>query len=234
MIRKYKRHRIYYSSGIISLTLLPLMCIFYLNKYKVFEKEYALEINHYQKNWFAEKKYNYVKDYYKKPNHIINIDGNMTLYPQKMDSIKSVLDTIGKYEYATNSILIKFNDDAKYSSLLDVLDFINISGCKQYFLKGNSILIFNEPKYAYDNRLSDEEESKKREDEQSENLKKNGVCCIGCVVIPIENIAEIEREKKEAKAKWNKLIISFYPAWILLFIMIVLTFVRRKTKLENL
>lgn len=148
-MRNQKRNinQIFYPIGFISLVLLPIMCLWFLNKNRVFRKETMISISMPNEYWEKEnlKEYNF-KLHPERKFTEINITGN-----EKEDIIKFSFAELEIRELVKTHDIIKgvkfhFDDTAKYWSLIRAIDICDEEGAKIYVLKGSDLWVYNMPK----------------------------------------------------------------------------------------
>lgn len=136
-------NRIYYSAGLISLVLLPILCLCYLNNRKAFRKERVMEIN-----WWSDNVYKYTN--YKIPYFIhperkfidINLTANDKENKIKLDFAQLEIRQMVSTKDTINAVHFYFADNAKYWTLIRAFDICNIEKAKMYVPKGNDVWVF--------------------------------------------------------------------------------------------
>lgn len=200
------RKRLYYPAGLISLILLPTLCIWFLDKNKAFNKPSAIEINWWNEEW---KKHNLDEYPYMVHPERKFVDINLT-ENDKENKIKlafahleirrliSTNDTI-------NAIHFHFENNAKYWTLIRALDICIIEKAKTYVPKGSDLWVFNfvpRPKHKI----------------EDEFISVCGNSMLMDNISVFKSTEEIEEEKKERK-KYIIETAKRYSVSIILFIL---------------
>lgn len=142
----YKPHKkLYYTSGLISLLLLPILCVLYVQKTKVFEPEYAIELNMWTPNMsdaWIRSGYNY---YIHPQRNYINIDltGNEKEDRTKLDFVHLQMRDLLKNKDTVSGIHIVFDNQSKYWALIETLNICLKEKARTYVLVGNEFWFFN-------------------------------------------------------------------------------------------
>ncbi|TCC94437.1 hypothetical protein EZ428_06600 [Pedobacter frigiditerrae] len=138
MIRN--RTKIFYPAGLISLTLLPILCIWNLNNQKAFEKIGALEVAYFYHNELEEySNLQSFKELISSRNYTdIEFSGN-----EKGDNIileyaKEKITALIKFKDTINGVHFKFTEKAKYWNFVKAVDICQQKN--QYpIMDGNNI-----------------------------------------------------------------------------------------------
>lgn len=142
----YKPHKkLYYTSGLISLLLLPILCVLYVQKTKVFERLYAIELNAWTpkqaKIW---RKYGY--DYNIRPNrNFINIylTGNEKEDKIKLDFVQLQLRDLVKSKDTISGVHIILGNNSKYWTLIEIINISMKEKARRFTYVGNDFWFFN-------------------------------------------------------------------------------------------
>ena len=137
------RQRLFYSTGLISLILLPILCIFYLNKHKAFEKQRVVEVNWWTEEWAKRSMEEYPYEIYPKRNFIdINITGNDLENKIKLDFARLQIRKLISSQDTTKGVHFHFDEHSKFWTLIRAIDICKIEKAKMFVLKDNDLWIF--------------------------------------------------------------------------------------------
>lgn len=145
MINHKTHKKLFYTSGLISLLLLPILCVLYLQKTKVFERLYAIELN----TWTPALSECWIRggyDYYIHPhrNYInINLTGNEKEDKTKLDFIQLQMRDLLKNKDTVSGIHIVFSNQSKYWTLIETLNICLKEKARTYVLVGSDFWFFN-------------------------------------------------------------------------------------------
>jgi hypothetical protein len=145
MISHKPHKKLYYTSGLISLLLLPILCVLYLQKTKVFEPEYVIELN----MWTPDMSDGWIRggyNYYIHPQrNYINIDltGNEKEDRTKLDFVQLQMRDLLKKKDTVSGIHIVFDNQSKYWALIETLNICLKEKARTYVLVGNEFWFFN-------------------------------------------------------------------------------------------
>lgn len=139
-----KESRIYYSIGIISLILLPVFCLLYINRQLELRKQRFIEVNwwdesleEFWKNEYSFSKFpkrNYTNIYISDNNN--NNKQNFLFAQQEVKKLISTQDT-------TIGIHFHFDKNATYSSFIKVIEICKIEKAKIYVVHDSDVWVFN-------------------------------------------------------------------------------------------
>jgi hypothetical protein len=138
-----QRKRFYYSAGMISLLVLPILMGLYLQNNKLFKKQHALEIVWWKNHW---GEFEIKPDFDKRPDrnylefHLTTDDKENKI---KLDySQLEVRKLIAKND-TLNGVHFAFDDDANYWTFIRALDICKRENAKTYIIVDNDIWLFN-------------------------------------------------------------------------------------------
>jgi hypothetical protein len=145
MINHKPHKKLYYTSGLISLLLLPILCVLYLQKTKVFEPEYVIGLNMWTpeqaKNW-REQGRNF--DIHPQRNYVnIDLTGNEKEDKTKLDFIQLQMRDLLKNKDTVSGIHIVFGNQSKYLTLVETLNICLKEKARTYVLVGNDFWFYN-------------------------------------------------------------------------------------------
>jgi hypothetical protein len=137
------RRKLYYPVGLLSLALLPMLCMGTLNSHHVFDDLRVLDVTWPPK---LEDIDSSLYPIYRLPNRIyidINLTGDTEEDNIKLDfaqleirSMKATHDTI-------KGVRFHFNNEAKYSSFVRAINICKIENADRYIADGNNIWVLN-------------------------------------------------------------------------------------------
>jgi hypothetical protein len=125
---------IIYPPGIISLVLLPVFCLVFLNQHKAFVHQYAMDVTMYDPDWNAKKipgiyhpLFPPVRDYLD-----INLDGNDAANKTRLDfarlEIREILDSKDIHK----GVKFHFGKTSKYWSYVQAYDICQVEDAPAY------------------------------------------------------------------------------------------------------
>lgn len=133
--------------GLFSLSLLPMFCIWYIDKRGVFDDLRALEITWWNKDW-----YGYVQnppnfDVHPRREFIdIYLTGNVAEDKVKLDFAQLAIRELIATNDTIKGIHFNFGDTAKYSTFVQALNILTIEKAPTYTPYKNDIWVFNIPR----------------------------------------------------------------------------------------
>ncbi|MFZ4796236.1 MAG: hypothetical protein ACOYMA_02010 [Bacteroidia bacterium] len=145
MINHKPHKKLYYTSGLISLLLLPILCVLYLQKTKVFEPEYAIELN----MWYPEqakswREYGYDYDVHPNRNFInIYLTGNEKEDRIKLDFVQLQLRDLVKSKETISGVHIILGNNSKYWTLIEIINISMKERARRFTYIGNDFWFFN-------------------------------------------------------------------------------------------
>jgi hypothetical protein len=142
---KTPRHKIYYTGGLISLILLPVLCIIYIKKVKPETKFNVIEINWWTPNWNRLDTYNRYPFEVHPPRQFLDIilTGNDKEDKTKLDFAQLEIRRLLLLKDTIRGIHFLFTDNSKYESFIRVLNICIREKAKMYVVKGNEVWYFN-------------------------------------------------------------------------------------------
>lgn len=145
MINHKPHKKLYYTSGLISLLLLPVLCVVYLQKTKVFEPEYAIEFNMWTpdqaKSW---REYGYDYDIHPNRNFInIYLTGNDKEDRTKLDFVQLQLRDLVKSKDTISGVHIVLGNNSKYWALIEIINISMKERARRFSYVGNDFWFFN-------------------------------------------------------------------------------------------
>ncbi len=139
MIRKTKK--IYYPAGLISLILLPICCLFYLNQRKAFSNSQAMDLAVFQEDnsFFNQKDLDSVFQYRNFVNY--RFSGNDEKDKIELSQIKKSLSLLIRKKDTSAVLQITFGNKAKYWTFVKSIDTC-YNNDLQTVVKNNEILAY--------------------------------------------------------------------------------------------
>lgn len=124
------RNKIFYPAGSISLILLPILCVWNLNKHKAFEKIGAIEVAYFYHN--EQEEYSSTK-YFNKSislrNYIeIEFTGNKQEDNITLENAQIKIAALTKSKDTVNGIHFKFAKNTKYWAFVKAIDICQTEG----------------------------------------------------------------------------------------------------------
>lgn len=145
MINHKPHKKLYYTSGLISLLLLPVLCVLYLQKTKVFERLYAIELNAWTQERANNRRANGYDFYINPKRNYLNIclSGNKKEDRTKLDFVQLNMRDLLKSKDTISGIHIVFGNQTKYWALIETLNICLKEKARTYVLVGNDFWFFN-------------------------------------------------------------------------------------------
>jgi len=137
------RRRQYYPTGMLSLALLPLLCMWTLNKYRVFDDLRVLEVNWTPRSQDIDSSLHPV---YKTPDRVyidINLTGNTEEDNIKLDFAQLEIRSMIAAHDTVKGVHFHFNKETKYWSFVRAIDICNMENANRYIANGNNIWVAN-------------------------------------------------------------------------------------------
>jgi hypothetical protein len=148
MIKQTDRNkrRLYYTGGLISLILLPFLCIGYFQYIKVFNKIHTMEVNWTtEDSWKEFDSLNQV-GFFLHPNIDfleINLNENDKENKIKLDYAQLEIRRIIETKDTTKGVHFYFERNAKYWTVIRAFDVCNIENAHTYVPFKNHVWMFN-------------------------------------------------------------------------------------------
>ena len=142
-----KKRKIIYVPGLISLTILPILFLFWTNKnfesksFRVL-KVYLADTNQFRK--YPEIYSNYIKEFPPKRNYLdIVFTGNNIEDKIKLDFARIQIKEYVLQKDYTKCIHFKFGDSCEYWTFVKTIDALNSQGARTFAPLDNDIWFFN-------------------------------------------------------------------------------------------
>ncbi|MBL0235284.1 MAG: hypothetical protein IPQ02_01325 [Saprospiraceae bacterium] len=135
-----KRNYLRYSTGIISLTLLPLFCIVYFFSNNVFEPIKVIEINKVPKD-VLDRYFPIGVDEIRNYKEVI-LNGNEKEDFNNLEISRSLTRKLLNSKDTINGIHITINEHAKFWTFIRIINIINEEKVKRYIWEKNNFWIF--------------------------------------------------------------------------------------------
>lgn len=140
-----KKIRLYYTGGLISLILLPFLCITFIYKSNSFKKYYAFDIIRYRDEWFKNNPELKVEFPPKRNFKIIELSGNEIKAKLQLDEVKLTIRNLILRKDSLNGIIVRFTDQTKYWSFVKALDLCKSEDITTYALYYDDLYIYEQP-----------------------------------------------------------------------------------------
>ena len=213
-MRTQPKRRLYYPAGLISLVLLPALCIGYLFLNHKFDQYVTLEVN-----WWNPQKTQNFPDNFSKENHPykhyqdINLTGDNQADKLKMEQAQKAIHELMQSQDNANIVHFHFSKTARYWTFVEALDICQIEKAMFYIPYKNDLWVLNlEPAPTT------------KEEEQRRGFR----CGTDAFTYPAKNygFANLEKEEKQTEEMWRFLTDSKWhilPA-LLFFGMVVFSY----------
>jgi hypothetical protein len=129
MVNKRKS---YYTGGLISLILLPILCIGYFQNSKIFEEYYAFDVARYNDEWFKDNGFLKTDLLLIRKFRIIELNGDDAKTKTQFDKVRYELKEIIAKSDTINGLIIRFSDNTKYSSFVKALEICRTEDLRSY------------------------------------------------------------------------------------------------------
>ncbi|MES2286843.1 MAG: hypothetical protein V4547_14230 [Bacteroidota bacterium] len=130
---------IYYTAGLISLIMLPILCIWNLDNNKAFEKQHVLELL-----WWSKDRKDQQFDVHpsrKFDDTYLTSDNNSNKI--KLDASQLKIRKLIATNDTINGVHFIFDNNSKYWTLVKVIDICNVEGAEHFILKDNDLWVCN-------------------------------------------------------------------------------------------
>ena len=138
-----KRKRIYYSAGLISIIMLPVLCLINIKNNDAFKNRSSMGFQ----NWDGLENTEFFKNniaYLKTKNFTtVSLTGNNNLDSIKLKEAQKSIETLVKSKDSVGGIKFHFGQKSKYWSFIRVLDILQIEQCTAYFVYKDDIWATN-------------------------------------------------------------------------------------------
>ncbi|WP_123921929.1 hypothetical protein [Flavobacterium sp. LM4] len=138
-----KRKRIYYSAGLISIILLPILCLIHIKNSKPFRNSYSMSFQ----NWDGQENSEFFKNNIAflntKKFTTVALTGNTISDSIKLEEAQKNIQVLVKSKDSVSGIKFHFGQKSQYWTYIRVLDIINIEQGGNYFSYKNDILFTN-------------------------------------------------------------------------------------------
>jgi hypothetical protein len=154
MLKMKKHRKILYFPGMISLLILPLMCMLYFYKYQVFTEYRSMDLHYGKFNSVEFKNGKLAKSFkeYKRNYDTIYITDNQTLNEIKIKEIRIKTKNLFTNNDSINGIKINF-EKSNYQNFITVFDNLAIDDIHYHWLIGNEITVIHIPQKKYKNSI---------------------------------------------------------------------------------
>ena len=196
-IKSINKYRLYYP-GLISLILLPILCIYYFYQNHAFDKLNAMQVVcptlGDMDSIFWRPNINYIN---------ITLTGNDQDDKEKLGQAQLQIRKLVVSEDTTTGIHIHFGDESKYWTLVRILDLCSIENAEHYGLYENDFWIINARK-------------------KYSSLPTGQAMC-ATITHQIENNGQIIEEKLTTIEFIKDFVRTYFPSALLFLLMIYQT-----------
>jgi hypothetical protein len=142
------KRRLYYTGGLISLILLPILCISYFQYHKVLNKTHLMEVNWTsEERWREEFKDSSNPTSFFQQSDIefleIKLNGNDRENKIKLDNAQIEIRRIIATKDTTKGVHFYFETNSKYWTVIRAFDICNIEKAHTYVPFENHVWMFN-------------------------------------------------------------------------------------------
>ena len=142
----YRKRKLPYPTGMLSLALLPLLCIAYMYTHHVFDDPRMMEITWWNKDWYTYRLQKPPFDIHPEREFVeINLTGNKAEDEAKLAFAQLAIRELVSTNDTTTGVHFKFEDHAKYSGFVRALNILTIEKASTYAPYKNHIWVFNYP-----------------------------------------------------------------------------------------
>nr|WP_298005224.1 hypothetical protein [uncultured Flavobacterium sp.] len=214
--------KIRYIPGIFSIVFLPILGIWYLNKYDYFQKLSAHNFAYFDfnsvKKWRKEDSsydaYEYDKRIYKE----VNLNGNQEDSRKTVRYIDDFVNDVIKTKDTINGLKIHFEEKATYNEFIEILNIFNEREAQMYILDHNTIYF-----------VGRDWKPPSPDDEKLEPLSM--IYCTS-VIIDFESESNFHQIWGNLKTQFNQNKI-IYSGYLVLVIVTILSIYIKKKKLQK-
>lgn len=138
-----RRRKLHYPVGLLSLALLPLLFMWTLNSYHVFDDLRVLEITWPQR---FEDIHSSIYPIYKTPDRVyidINLTGDAEEDNIKLDFAQLEIRNMIATHDTIKGVHFHFNNEAKYRSFVRAIDICKMENANRYIANRNNIWVVN-------------------------------------------------------------------------------------------
>jgi hypothetical protein len=128
-----ERKPIIYPPGIISLVLLPVLCLIYLNKHKAFDEQSCINVAVWSPDWAKGLPSKYQDEYPLDKKYLaINLDGDNANNKNRLDFARLEMRRIITSEDTTSGVDFHFDKKAQYWTFVAALDILQTENAEIY------------------------------------------------------------------------------------------------------
>lgn len=194
MEKKFKRKKIFYVPGMISLVFIPLMCLYYFYKVDAFKVYGVIELSMPNKGDFVKYKVETLRKY-----KVYKFKGDEFVDKKTLNKMTFYLRKLIRDKDTVNGIKLQYNTKTHYDIFISTLDILTIENAPTWGMFGNDVYIIASNK------------SLKKAKTESVNYRMN--CDTGAIMERQRSWIR-ENEREEEKRNFQR---SFYEQkWIML------------------
>ncbi|MEA9412692.1 hypothetical protein [Flavobacterium sp. PL02] len=131
-----RNSKIYYSAGLISIMLLPILCILYLKKNDAFTSYNSIKLEPWNEENYKEEIVPIINS---KKFTAVNLTGNSTSDKAKLNAAEKRIKELIATKDSINGIKFHFEDKSEYWSFIKVLEILETQNAKFYVPYKNDI-----------------------------------------------------------------------------------------------
>ena len=137
-----KHRKLFYVPGMISLVLIPVLCLFYFSSKKAFKVEGGFDLELPSEEFVISMKENY--PFIEQRNKMIfSFNGSLKSEDENIKKFQKVLNQFNHKKDTVNSINVYFGKQMRYEVFIKILDIAEIEKTPTYMVYKNELLIAN-------------------------------------------------------------------------------------------
>ena len=152
MINHKPHKKLYYTSGLISLLLLPILCVLYLQKQGAFNPIFSIEyreIFHCGDNYLKTEKNRIYKTY--------SLSGDEVSDTKILKSVHEQMHELVANKDEESGILVRFTNKSKFASFIEVLNICYKENIQLYEFYNDEFKLYYSP-FKYDELVASKDE----------------------------------------------------------------------------
>ena len=140
-----KRKKIYYTGGLISLLVLPVFILLFLNKRDISPKQYVLQVVWGHSGFIeqTEVKANLFRTLHSKKYTDIRFDDKKTDNVVRLNFARLEIRALMAAGDSVRGIHFHLSDDTPYETLVRVIEMFTVENVRTYYANKNDIWVFN-------------------------------------------------------------------------------------------
>jgi len=141
-----KRKKIYYSAGLISIIMLPILCLINIKNNDAFKNRSSMDFQNWDGLENTEFFKNNIAFLNTKTFTTVYLTGNNNLDSIKLKKAQKSIKALVKSKDSVSGIKFHFGQKAQYWTYIKVLDVINIGQGGHYYFSYKNDILFTNPK----------------------------------------------------------------------------------------